>query len=168
MRISDWSSDVCSSDLLAIADGSLIRFVRNCDDLPGQHLFAWLDEAGEAHPVSSSDVNDYIREAMGQDFTAKHFRTWGASVLAFDALASAGHDISLKTMLEPVTQALGNTPAIARQSYVHPRLVDLAKEGQATFRAGLRLPRKTRYLSRAERGLIAFLTGESAARPKAA
>src|SRR3546814_1896217 len=103
MRISDWSSDVCSSDLLA-----------------------------------------------------------------FDALASAGHDISLKTMLEPVTQALGNTPAIARQSYVHPRLVDLAKEGQATFRAGLRLPRKTRYLSRAERGLIAFLTGESAARPKAA
>src|SRR3546814_5975342 len=84
---------------------------------------------------------------MGQDFTAKHFRTWGASVLAFDALASAGHDISLKTMLEPVTQALGNTPAIARQSYVHPRLVDLAKEGQATFRAGLRLPRKTRYRS---------------------
>src|SRR3546814_14283103 len=103
MRISDWSSDVCSSDLLA-----------------------------------------------------------------FDALASAGHAISLKTMLEPVTQALGNTPAIARQSYVHPRLVDLAKEGPATFRAGLRLPRKTSYLSRAESGLIAFLHGESAARPHAA
>ncbi|RIA37646.1 DNA topoisomerase-1 [Hephaestia caeni] len=153
---------------LAIADGSLIRFVRNCDDLPGQHLFAWLDKASEAHPVSSSDVNDYIRDATGRDFTAKHFRTWGASVLAFDALASAGHDISLKTMLEPVTRALGNTPAIARQSYVHPRLVDLVREGQATFRAGLRLPRKTRYLSRAERGLIAFLTDESAARPKAA
>src|SRR3546814_17001405 len=78
---------------------------------------------------------------MGQDFTAKHFRTWGASVLAFDALASAGHDISLKTMLETVTQALGNTPAIARQFYVHPRLVDLATEGQETFRSGLRLLR---------------------------
>src|SRR3546814_4870030 len=133
MRISDWSSDVCSSDLLAIADGSLIRFVRNCDDLPGQHLFAWLDEAGEAHPVSSSDVNDYIREAMGQDFTAKHFRTWGASVLAFDALASAGHDISLKTMLEPVTQALGNTPAIARSAEHTSELQSLMRISYAVF-----------------------------------
>ncbi|HVI99772.1 MAG TPA: DNA topoisomerase IB [Sphingomonas sp.] len=151
---------------LAIADGSLIRVVQRCDDLPGQHLFAWLDGEGEAHPVTSSDVNDYIREAMGADFTAKHFRTWGASVLAFAALASAKHDINLATMLEPVTDALGNTPAIARNSYVHPRLIDLAKNGQAAFREGLRLPRKTKYLSRAERGLIAFLTQDAADRPK--
>src|SRR3546814_18995829 len=95
---------------LAIADGSLIRFVRNGDDLPGQHLLAWLDEAGEAHPVSSSDDNDSIREAMGQDFTAKHFRTWGARVLAFDALASAGQDISLNTIVEPGPQTPGNKP----------------------------------------------------------
>ena len=98
---------------------------------------------------------------MGEDFTAKHFRTWGASVLAFEALAGATHDISLKTMLLPVTEALGNTPAIARKSYVHPRLIDLAKRGQEAFRATLVLPRTTKYLSRAERGLIAFLESDA-------
>lgn len=144
---------------LTITDNSLRNFVKKCQDLPGQHLFGWLDDAGEAHPVTSTDVNDYIRDAMGDDFTAKHFRTWGASVIAFEALASARDHIGLNTMLEPVTQALGNTLAIARKSYVHPALVALAKdrEAQAAFRAALRLPRATRYLSRAERGLIAFL-----------
>lgn len=153
---------------MAIADGSLIRFVRTCQDLPGQHLFQWLDGEGETHPVSSTDVNDYIHDAMGEAFTAKHFRTWGASVLAFEALATAKRDISLKTMLEPVTTALGNTPAIARQSYVHPRLIELAKNGQAAFREALSLPRKTKYLSRMERGLIAFLEAEAASAPLSA
>jgi DNA topoisomerase-1 len=154
---------------LTIADGSLIRFVRNCQDLPGQHLFGWVDDEGEAHPVSSTDVNDYIHDAMGEAFTAKHFRTWGASVLAFEALATASHDISLKTMLEPVTEALGNTPAIARNSYVHPLLVDLAKGGdQAAFREALSLPRKTKYHSRMERGLIAFLDAAPAAETRRA
>ena len=153
---------------LTIADGSLIRFVRACQDLPGQHLFRWIDSDGEAHPVSSSDVNDYIHDAMGDAFTAKHFRTWGASVLAFEALATAKHDISVKTMIEPVTAALGNTPAIARKSYVHPRLVDLAKDGQAGFRAGLKLPRTMKYLTRFERGLIAFLEADAASSRRAA
>lgn len=143
--------------MLTITDGSLSRFVKRCQDLPGQHLFRWVDDHGECHPVSSSDVNAYIREAMCGDFTAKHFRTWSASVLAFEALAGAKADISLKTMLEPVTEALGNTPAIARKSYVHPALLALAKTGQSEFRATLRLPRATQHLSRAERGLIAFL-----------
>ena len=147
---------------LAVADGSLIRFVRNCQDLPGQHLFSWLDDSGESHPVSSTDVNDYIHGAMGEAFTAKDFRTWGASVLAFEALATAKRDISLKTMLEPVTAALGNTPAIARKSYVHPRLIELVKEGQAAFRAGLSLPRTMKYLSRPERGLLALLESDAA------
>jgi DNA topoisomerase-1 len=147
---------------LAVADGSLIRFVRNCQDLPGQHLFSWLDDSGESHPVSSTDVNDYIHDAMGEAFTAKDFRTWGASVLAFEALATAKRDISLKTMLEPVTAALGNTPAIARKSYVHPRLIELVKEGQAAFRAGLSLPRTMKYLSRPERGLLALLESDAA------
>ncbi|HEY0621491.1 DNA topoisomerase IB [Sphingomonas sp.] len=144
---------------LTLTDGSLLNFVKRCQDLPGQHLFGWLDEAGEARPVTSTDVNDYIRKAMGDEFTAKHFRTWGASVIAFEALADADGHIGLKTMLEPVTRALGNTPAIARKSYVHPDLVALAKdrEAQAAFRDTLALPRATRYLSRAERGLIAFL-----------
>ncbi|UZK66095.1 DNA topoisomerase IB [Sphingomonas sp. M1-B02] len=154
--------------LMTITDGSLSRFVKRCQDLPGQHLFRWIDDAGEAHPVTSTDVNCYIREAMKQDFTAKHFRTWGASVLAFEALAGADSYMGIKSMLEPVTEALGNTPSIARKSYVHPRLIDLAKdrEAQAAFRAGLRLPRSTRYLTRFERGLIAFLE-EAADAPQA-
>ena len=147
----------------ALTDRALARFVRACHDLDEQHLFAWLDDAGDAHPVTSTDVNDYIRAAAGEDFTAKHFRTWGASVVAFEALATAERDLSLTAMLAPVTRQLGNTPAIARKSYVHPALIDLTRNGQARFRKALRMPRKTRHLSRIERGLIAFLeTGSSA------
>ncbi|KQN25216.1 DNA topoisomerase [Sphingomonas sp. Leaf33] len=147
--------------VMTVTDRSLSRFVKTCHDLPGQHLFQWLDEEGEAHPVSSSDVNEYIREAMAGEFTAKHFRTWGASVLAFEALVGADKDIGIKTMLEPVTDALGNTPAIARKSYVHPMLVDLAKSGdQAALRARS-LPRATQHLSRVERGLIALLDSDT-------
>jgi DNA topoisomerase-1 len=156
--------------VMTITDGSLSRFVKRCQDLPGQHLFRWVDEAGEAHPVSSTDVNAYIRDATDEDFTAKHFRTWGASVVAFEALADAEAHLGINAMLDPVTEALGNTPAIARKSYVHPQLIDLAKdrEAQAAFRDHLHLPRATRYLSRYERGLIAFLEGASAPRAKAA
>lgn len=143
---------------LVINDGSLARMVRRCQDLPGQHLFQYLDADGKRHQVSSCDVNDYIREAMGGDFTAKHFRTWGASAQAFEILAEAGDkDITLADMLDPVSEALGNTPAISRQSYIHPALVDLCKEGAPEYFGGLHLPRKTKYLSRHERGLIEFL-----------
>ncbi|HEX7783243.1 MAG TPA: DNA topoisomerase IB [Sphingobium sp.] len=140
---------------VAITDAALLRFVRAVQDLPGQHLFQYLDEDGQAHPVTSSDVNAYISEAMGEPFTAKHFRTWGASVLAFEALSDGAS--SLKEMIAPVAEALGNTPAISRKSYIHPALLDLAKSGHMSWREGLRLPRKTRYLSRHERGLIALL-----------
>ena len=142
--------------LLTITDSSLSRFVKKCQDLPGQHLFRWVDDDGATHPVTSSDVNAYIREAMDGPYTAKHFRTWGASVIAFETLIIAGHDIGLKTMLEPVADALGNTPAISRKSYVHPLLIAAVKDGQSELRA-TRLPRAMRYLTRTERGLIAFL-----------
>jgi len=142
---------------LRITDRSLSSFVKKCQDLDEQHLFAWLDDDGVAHPVTSSDVNAYIQAVTGTDFTAKHFRTWAASVAAFEALASAERDLSLKAMLEPVVARLGNTHAIARKSYVHPALIDLVKQGQSTFRKALRLPRAKRYLSREECGLIAFL-----------
>ncbi len=145
--------------LLTITDRSLSRFVKKCQDLPGQKLFQYVGADGEPHPVSSSDVNDYIRDAMGQDFTAKHFRTWGASVLAFEALVSAPRDIGLKTMLEPVTEALGNTPAIARKSYVHPLLIAIAKSGDQARLRDRGLPRAAPQLSRTERGLIALLEG---------
>jgi DNA topoisomerase-1 len=130
--------------------------VRKCHDLPGQRLFQYLDEEGEPRPIGSEDVNDYIREATGEDFTAKHFRTWGASAIAFEAVCAAGEDgIGLKAMLEPVAEALGNTPTMARKSYVHPALVDAVHRGKGL--GGLTCPRASKYLSSAERGLIAFL-----------
>jgi DNA topoisomerase-1 len=143
---------------LTVADRRLSTIVKRCQDLPGQRLFQYLDEAGERHPVNSTDVNDYIREASGGAFTAKHFRTWGASVIAFRAIVEAGADgIGVKTMLAPVAEALGNTPAISRKSYVHPALVELAKAGGLRGQPPVRLPRSTRWLTPAERGLIAFL-----------
>ena len=142
---------------MKVTDKSLARFVKACQDLDEQHLFAYLGEDGEAHPVSSSDVNAYIKAATGGDFSAKNFRTWGASLLAFEALAGAKGTLTLKQLLEPVTAKLGNTPAIARKSYVHPDVIDLVKQDQAMFRRALRLPRATGELSREERGLIAFL-----------
>ncbi|WP_420143318.1 DNA topoisomerase IB [Sphingobium sp.] len=151
---------------LTVTDTRLLRFVRQVQDLPGQHLFQYLDEDGAARPITSNDVNAYISEAMGAPFTAKHFRTWGASTIAFETLV-AGH-VSLKEMIAPVAQALGNTPAISRKSYIHPALIALCREGQDEWRQGVRLPRRTRYLSREERGLIAFLDSIADCAPLAA
>jgi DNA topoisomerase-1 len=155
---------------LRITDKSLARFVKKCQDLPGQKLFQYVGSDGAPHPVTSSDVNAYIREATGGSFTAKHFRTWGASAVAFETLASAAAPIGLKTLLEPVTEKLGNTPAIARKSYVHPALIELGKDkaAQEVFKAGLKLPRSTQYLTRFERGLIDLLEQEATAERKAA
>ena len=140
-------------------DRALNRFVRAMQDLPGQHLFQFLDAEGAPCPVGSSDVNAYIHAAMGEEFTAKHFRTWTASVAAFALLADADAPVPMRDLLDTVSQRLGNTPAIARKAYIHPALLALAgdKAAQAAFRAKLRLPRRTRWLSRHERGLIAYL-----------
>ena len=146
--------------VMTITDRSLARFVKKCQDLPGQNLFRWVDSEGETHPVSSSDVNEYIKDAMGADFTAKHFRTWGASVIAFETIATASADIGLKALLEPVTDALGNTPAIARKSYVHPTLLAIVKDGDQAAIRGAKLPRASKHLTRAERGLITLLEGQ--------
>jgi len=142
---------------LSITDHTLSRIVKQCQDLPGQNLFQFIDDEGEAQPVSSTDVNDYIREATGADFTAKHFRTWSASAIAFEQICAAGEEgIGLNAMLEPVAEALGNTPAMSRKSYVHPALVEAVKDGKGGS-LGLLCPRPTKYLSSAERGLIGFL-----------
>ena len=149
---------------LSVTDRNLTRLVRRCQDLPGQQLFQFVDDEGDPRAVGSSDVNSYIREAMGDEFTAKHFRTWGASTIAFEQICGAGEEgISLKEMLEPVAEALGNTPAISRKSYVHPALVDAVKQNPRDPLGGLQCPRATKYLSSAERGLIEFLENEAAA-----
>ncbi len=146
-----------------ITDSNLKRIVGKCQDLPGQHLFQYMTEDGEACAVSSADVNDYIREASGADFTAKNFRTWGASVIAFEQmLTAAEHEkarITLKTVLEPVAEALGNTPAISRKSYVHPKLIEAARERPRNPLNGLTRPRNRKWLSSEEVGLLKFLAG---------
>lgn len=141
---------------LSISDRALLRFVKKMQDLRGQQLFRWYDDEGEAHAVTSTDVNAYIKDAMHADFTAKHFRTWGASVIAFRVLFDTRGKASLKEMLDVVAEDLGNTPSIARKSYVHPALIDLAKSS-APWDATMKLPRTMRHLDRYERGLIAFL-----------
>lgn len=147
-----------------LADRALARIVRRCQDLPGQHLFQFEGDDGAPHRIGSADVNGYLQDVMGEGFSAKHFRTWGASVIAFETIRAADGDIKLKQLLDPVSAALGNTPAIARKSYVHPALIDAVRDGEAAALATAPLPRATRWLSREERGLIAFLEGRAVAR----
>jgi DNA topoisomerase-1 len=144
---------------LALADAQLARAVQRMQDLAEEaddHLFRYQDDDGQVRPVTSGEVNAYLRETMGADFSAKHFRTFHASSLAFEKLAMGEGRVKLSEMLDHVADRLGNTPAIARSSYVHPAVIGRI-EGQEAWRAGLRLPRATRWLTRAERGLIAFL-----------
>ncbi len=141
---------------LALTDGHLVRLVRRMQDLPGQNLFQYVDRDQEYHPVTSGDVNDYLAETMGERFTAKSFRTWHASVLAFDILAHADGQVSIKALTAEVAEHLGNTAAVTRKSYIHPAIFDLA-DRQAKWREGLKLPRATQWLSREERGLIELL-----------
>lgn len=141
---------------MTVTDKGLTRFVKKMQDLPGQHLFQYLDDDGVPTPVGSSDVNDYLRETTGADVTAKSFRTWHASALGFEILAEAEQKVPLKELLRQVSDRLGNTPAVARRSYVHPAVIALVDSQQA-FRESLDLPRKTRWLSRHERGLIDLL-----------
>ncbi len=142
-----------------ITDASLKRIVGKCQELPGQMLFQYVNGDGMPQPISSSDVNDYIRDASGGDFTAKHFRTWGASVIAFEQLLAKDEDarISVKTVIEPVAEALGNTVAMSRKSYVHPALLDAVKEDSRDPLDGMDRPRARQRLSSAETGLLDFL-----------
>ncbi len=141
---------------VTITDRRLAHFVRKMGDLPGQHLFQYLGDDGAVHHVGSSEVNAYLSETMGDHFTAKNFRTWHASVLAFHLLSRAKGTLTLRELMEQVADKLGNTPAIARRSYVHPAVVALV-DCQIAWRQTLKLPRKTHWLSREERGLLMLL-----------
>jgi DNA topoisomerase-1 len=141
---------------VAISDRSLTNLVRRLQDLPGQHLFQY-EEDGDVFTVASEDVNAYIREAMGNAFSAKHFRTWSASVEAFAYLHDAPDPPTLKAMLEHVADRLGNTPAVARKAYVHPAMIAAAQERSDFAAAVGPLPRLAKYLSRYERGFLAYL-----------
>ncbi|MEO6225732.1 MAG: DNA topoisomerase IB [Sphingomicrobium sp.] len=144
---------------LKVTDSNLKRICKRCQELPGQMLFQYLNGDGDPRSITSGDVNDYIREATAGDFTAKHFRTWGASVIAFDQLLKKAEHarISIKTVIEPVAEALGNTPAISRKSYVHPRLLEAVKDDARDPLDGMDRPRARKRLSSAEVGLLAYL-----------
>jgi DNA topoisomerase-1 len=114
-----------------LKDRRLAGIVHACRDLPGQELFQYVDEAGAVCDVGSGDVNDYLREISGQDFTAKDFRTWAGTALAaralqefqdFDSTAAAKRNIT--RAIEHVAERLGNTQAICRKSYVHPAIIE--------------------------------------------
>lgn len=139
-----------------ISDARLARLVRKLQDLPGQHLFQYINGDGLAHPVGSSDVNAYLAETTGTHVTAKSFRTWHASVLALQLLAEAERPLTLKELTTQVGAHLGNTPAMARKSYIHPAVIALV-DRQQKWRARLKLPREGTWLSRYERALLNLL-----------
>jgi DNA topoisomerase-1 len=144
---------------VTVSDSNLKRVCKRCQELPGQMLFQYVGDDGEPRPVTSGDVNDYIKQAMGGEFTAKHFRTWGASVIAFDMLLKKAEHarITVKTVVEPVAEALGNTPAISRKSYVHPTLLEAVKQDSRDPLNGMDRPRARTWLSSSEVGLLEFL-----------
>jgi len=154
---------------VTITDRRLARIVRKCQELPGQALFQYINGDGAPNAISSADVNDYIRGATGGEFTAKHFRTWGASVIAFEKLLDADEErrISVTTVVEPVAEALGNTVAISRKSYVHPAIIDTVKDRPRDPLRGMKRPRQRKWLSSAEVALCKFLGRRSRRRRKA-
>ena len=142
-----------------ITDSNLKRICKRCQELPGQMLFQYVNGDGEPKPITSGDVNEYIKQACGGDFTAKHFRTWSASVIACEQLLKKAEDarITVKKVVEPVAEALGNTPAISRKSYVHPKLLEAVKGDPRDPLAGMERPRGRKRLSSAEVALLEFL-----------
>jgi len=120
-----------------ISDRRLARIVRRCQEIPGQELFQYVDDDGRVRGVGSGDVNEYIRDVSGADFTAKDFRTWAGTVLACAALrglerARTKHGVrkNVTRAVAQVAERLGNTPAVCRKAYIHPRLLDRYVEMQ--------------------------------------
>ncbi|HEY6058203.1 MAG TPA: hypothetical protein VIV06_09225, partial [Candidatus Limnocylindrales bacterium] len=122
---------------VGLRDRRLARVVRRCQELPGQELFQYEDETGALQAITSDDVNAYLRETAGRDFTAKDFRTWAGTVLAYRALRSRspsqpGEAVTRHAVPEAIREVaamLGNTAAVCRSSYVHPAVVDAYLDG---------------------------------------
>ena len=115
---------------VAVTDRKLARLVRRCRELPGQDLFQYLDAEGAPQPVTSTDVNEYVQEATGSDFTAKDFRTWAGTLLALRYLVEHAAELDdtppksfTVEMVKAVASSLGNTPAVCRTCYIHPAVL---------------------------------------------
>jgi DNA topoisomerase-1 len=134
---------------VAIDDARLARVVRRCQQLPGQELFGYLDDDDEVHDVGSDDVNEYLEQVAGTDFTAKDFRTWGGTVLAAEALCQvgpAGSDTDAKRRVAEavriVASELRNTPAVCRACYIHPAVITAYGDDLLTCDAIARNPER--------------------------
>src|SRR6267142_306602 len=121
---------------VAITDRRLARIVQQCQDLPGQELFQYLDTKGRRQTISSDDVNAYLRETTGRDITAKDFRTWAGTMLAAKQLCAIGPaktrreaERNMLRAIETVADRLGNTRAVSRKYYVHPGLLRAYQQG---------------------------------------
>jgi DNA topoisomerase-1 len=151
-----------------LEDRRLATIVKGCQDLPGQELFQYSDEAGDRHSVESADVNAYLREITGEDFTAKDFRTWAGTVLAacalrefeaFDSATQAKRNVV--RAIESVAQRLGNTKAICRKCYIHPAVIDAYLDGSLRRSLQTRVDRELKgalsKISPEEAAVLAFL-----------
>jgi DNA topoisomerase-1 len=145
-----------------VSDRKLARVVRSCRDIPGQHLFQYRDANGKAHRVGSADVNEYIRDVAGGSYTAKDFRTWAGTVVGLGLVAAlpvpesqAKAQKALVGVIEGVAAELGNTPAVCRKSYIHPRVLEAYAEGSLPVR------RRRAGLSADESGVLKLLLGSA-------
>ncbi|AGY59939.1 DNA topoisomerase IB [Gloeobacter kilaueensis] len=121
---------------ISLTDRRLARVVKRCQDVPGQELFQYIDADGERQTIDSADVNAYLREIAGEEFTAKDFRTWAGTVLAalalqeFDACDSESQaKKNIVQAIGDVARRLGNTPTVCRKCYIHPAIIDAYLEG---------------------------------------
>jgi DNA topoisomerase I len=142
---------------LALRDRRVAKVVRSCQDLPGQHLFEYRGDDGTVHGVSSSDVNDYLREITGRDITAKDFRTWAGTVKAamgFREQEGPFTKKALRTVIGAVAEELGNTVAVCRKCYIHPGVLAGFEAGTLT----LKMPARGRDgLNPQELAVLAYL-----------
>ena len=154
---------------ISVEDPYLAKIVRRLRDLPGYELFQYVDAEGEIRSIGSSDVNQYLREITRIDCTAKDFRTWSATVLAFESLCMGEECRSkrqairqIKRVLEGVAARLGNTVAICKKCYVHPAILDAYLHGELPQSADSRHGRRrSAFMSPIERALIRLLSEKS-------
>jgi DNA topoisomerase I len=156
-----------------ITDRRIARIVSKVQDLPGQSLFQYVDDEGNVRDITSQDVNAYLREITGEDFTAKDFRTWAGTVLAAIALGAAGAfetkkqaKAHIKKAIEAVAKMLGNTPTICRQCYIHPAVVEAFLNGNSVngLKKAQELGAKGIDLISAQRAVLRFLQNRSSER----
>jgi len=151
--------------VVRVTDPALMRIVKACQDIPGYELFQYLDEGGQPQSIDSADVNAYLREFAGAEFSAKVFRTWAGTVLALAALRAlprADSEVEIRRglveVIKQVSARLGNTPAVCRKCYIHPAVIECHLDGSLSDR--LELPGRRRRiagLSLDERLTLAFL-----------